>query len=107
MGVAIASIDLEFFEHRVTERALGKHSLDRNLQGAAWKPLLHLAKGCLGDAARVAGVPKVLFVFSFIARDTDFLSVNHHNKITGVHMGREFCLVLAAQVVGKGCREPA
>ena len=100
VGVALTRVDLEFFEHRVTQRPLGQHTFYGNFKGPAWELILHLSERRLGDATRVAGVTEVFFVFRLIACDANLVGVNDHDEITSIYVGRELCLVFAAQVVG-------
>ena len=60
--------------------------------------LLHgLAEALELEAAEVARVAPVLLVLRLDAREDDLVGVDDHDKITGVGVGRELRLVLAAQ----------
>ena len=50
---------------------------------------------------------EVLLVLFLGARDTQLLHVHHDNVVAGVHMGREFGFVLAAQPLRDFDREAA
>ncbi len=93
-------MDLEFFKHRVAKRPLGQHSFNGDFERTAWKLILHLTECRFRDAARITGVPEILFVFGLIARDANLVGVNHHDEITGIDVGRELCLVFTTQVMG-------
>ena len=107
VGVALARVDLKFFDHRVAKRPLGQHSLDSNFKGTAWKLFLHLSERRFRDASGITGVAKVFFVFGLIACHTDLVGIDHHNEVTCVYVGRELCLVFTAQVVGQRRGKPA
>ena len=100
VGVALARVNLKFFDHRVAKRPLGQHSLDSNFKGTAWKLILHLSERRLRDAAGITGVTEVLFVIRFVACDANLVGIDHHNEVTRIHVGRELCLMFATKVVG-------
>ncbi len=60
---------------------------------------MHLGKVGLVNAAWVAAVPVVNLVFCFIAGYSQFVDIDHHDKITGIHMWGEYGLMFAAQAV--------
>src|SRR5690606_20775377 len=58
-----------------------------------------LASRALLDAARVTGVPVVLLVGVLLAGEDDLVGVDDDDVVAVVDVGREGCLVLAAQAV--------
>src|SRR6188472_2114237 len=107
MRVRRPGVALELLDHRVAERAFGKHALDRLFQRAAGKARLHLAEGRRADAARVAAVPVVELVLRLVAGDADLLDVRDDDEVPGVHVRRINGLVLAAQARRDLGGEPA
>jgi hypothetical protein len=59
-------VALHLLQHRVAQRALGQHALDRLLEDAAGEALLQLGEVGFVDAARVAGVAVVLLVLALL-----------------------------------------
>ena len=58
---------------------------------------LHVAEVGFTNATRVAGVAIVFLVLRLVSGHNDISGVDDDNIITGVNVGREFWLVLAAQ----------
>ena len=46
-------------------------------------------------------------VRQLLAGEADLFGIDHNHKITGIHVGREYGLVLAAQPVGNLACQPA
>src|SRR5512137_531354 len=90
-------VDLQFLDHRVAERALRQHALDRDLQRAARKAVVHLAEAGLVHAARIAAVAVVDLVLFLAAGHAQLGSIDDDDEVTGVDVGRVLGLVLAAQ----------
>src|SRR5450631_1714555 len=79
-----AGVALELLDHRVAERALGQHALDRLVQRAAGESLLHLPEGHRANAARIAAVAMIEFVVDLVARDLDLVDISYDGEVDGV-----------------------
>src|SRR5690606_10999648 len=92
-----AGINLELLGHGVTQRTLGQHALDRFLQRASGKTLLHFLEVGLGDSAGVARVAVVALVLRLVSGYDDIRCVDDDDVIASVNVRREFRLVFSAQ----------
>ena len=92
-------VALQLLEHRVTQRTLGQHALDRLFQHARRKALLQLREIGFVDTARVTRMTVILLVLGLVSGHAQLLDIDDDNIVAGVHVRGEDWLVLAAQTV--------
>src|ERR1700733_6454349 len=97
MRVRRARVDLELAERLTAEGVLGKHPLDRLLNGPRRVLSQQLLVADRAQAARVAGVPVGLLVLQLGPAQRDLVRVDHDDEVTSVDVRSENGLVLAAQ----------
>ena len=100
MGMLGASVDLQLAVDRTAEAVVGDHSLHGALDEEFGTALAALAEGLGLVTADEAGEAHVGLLGLLLAADLDFGGVDHDDKVTGVDMGSEDRLVLAAEEVG-------
>jgi len=90
-------VHFQLLDHRVAERALRQHALDRFFQRATWKTLLHFQEIGFVDAAWIAAVTIVCLFSSFGTCDAQLARIDHDDEIAGVDVRSKFRFVFAAQ----------
>src|SRR2546421_6377487 len=100
-------IHLQLLDHRIAERSLGQHALDRLLERAARMLGLHVLELGRVDAARMASVAVVDLVVGLVAGDADLFGVDDDDEIAGIDVRRINGLVLAAQAEGDFTGHPS
>jgi len=108
VGVFCTAIDLELFDHGVTQRTFGQHALDRFFQRAARVFGLHVAEVCAINTAGIARMAVVHLIQGFVARDTDFGGVDDDNEVAGIDVKHEWFVIDATdKVLGRIASEAA
>ena len=102
-----ALVDLQLAEQLPAEGVVGQHPLDGLLDDALGKAGLEMLEGFGLHAAGTAGVAPVDLLRGLVAADADLVGIDDHHEITGVEVGREGGLVLAAQHLGHFAGETA
>src|SRR4029434_11056268 len=97
MWMLFGGVDLQLLDHRVPERAFGKHALYCQMQRTARGAFLHFLEIGFVDATGVTAVAVIRLVFAFIAAHAKLRSVAHDDVIAGVDVWRVLRLVLAVQ----------
>ena len=91
------TVNLEFLDHGVAQRAFWKHAFDSFFQRAARKLGLHVAEVDGRNAAGVAGVAVIDFVNWLGASDAQLGCIDDDDEVTSIDVRRVNGLVLAAQ----------
>ena len=95
----VTAIDLKLAVDRAAETVVRNHPLDSALDEQLRATLAALTE-CLGlVSAHETGKAHVGFLSLFLAADLDVGSIDHNDKVTGVAVGGENRLVLAAQEI--------
>ena len=100
-------VDLELRDLRAAERTLGQHALDRVAHGVGRLAAQELA---VRLGRQTAGIPRVAvdpLGRHLVAAHHDLVGVDDHDVVTGVDVGSEDRLVLAAQDASDLGSEPA
>lgn len=94
-------VHMKFLEHFATERALGQHALDRDLNCTLRVLFQHLSKRNALDAANSAGVMEVQLVGQLRACNGNLLGIDDNDVIAAINVRRVGSLVLATQAHGQ------
>ena len=92
-----ALVDLELAEHLAAQSVVGKHAFDGLLHYPLGNPFLQSLEGFHLHSPGTTGVTAVQLLLGLTAGDLDLLGVHNDDKITGVQMGGEAGVVLAAE----------
>src|SRR5690606_37259003 len=90
-------VHLELFDHGVTQGTFWQHALNGFFNRTTRETLLHFPEVCFVDAARIARVTEVFFVFRFGACYNDISCVNNDDVIAGVNVRGKFRFMFTAQ----------
>src|SRR5690625_7886323 len=77
-----------------------RSALNFFFDGALWGLFYQVLEADIFNAAYVSGVVIIDLIARLFAGHLYLLGINHHDVITGVHMGSVLRLVLSAQTVG-------
>lgn len=100
MGMFSSYVAFHFFQHGVTERSFGQHTLDGFFQNALRMFLLQLAEGGFMNAAGVTRMTIILFVFGLVPCHTELFDVDNDDIVARIDVWGVNRFVLATQPVG-------
>src|SRR5690554_5245426 len=93
-------VHFQLGQHSASQRPSGHHALNGFLDGALRGLLYQVLKADSFNAANVSGVVIIDLISCLFADYVYLLGINHHDVVTGVHMGSVLRLVLSAQAIG-------
>lgn len=97
MWMFCTRVDLQFFEHRPTQRIARQHPFDSPLDYPLRMAVTQVFEANALNPARITRVAIIHLIRSFISRDPNFFRVDHDDVITSVHMRRVLGFVFASQ----------
>src|SRR5680860_1429774 len=106
MRVLAFGVDIQLLEHGSSETVAREHPFDRLLDGLFGTSRHELGIRGRAQTARIAGMPVVLLVGDLVPGQDNLGSVNHHDVVTAVEIGREVGLVLATKKLSDLRGEP-
>ncbi len=87
MRVLIPGIHEQFFVQFSTEPVFGQHALNRFPDHLFRLLFQHFSSGPGFEASHISGVPVVIFLIQLISGQPDFIRIDHHHPVSGIHMG--------------------
>ena len=102
-----SSIYLHVLQNGTSQRSLGKHSLDGQLQGGVGMPLNLLLEGECLESTDITSVVMIQLVSELGTSNGNLVSIDNHNIITHLLVPGKRSLVLSSQDTCNLCRNPS
>lgn len=98
--VVCSCVNMQVAEDRPAQAVLGEHTANRLLDGGVGLADEHVPCGAGTLATGVTGVPHVLLLHHFVAREHHLGGIDDDHIVPAICVGREVRLVLATEELG-------